>query len=182
MPRLAPAVLALALVALPAATHAQQPVVRRIDPARASIAAVHMNWRMVTTNIATVAEELPEADYAYRPVGSVRTFAQQFAHVAGAQGVMCAAALGETAPAENHYERTATTKAALVEALKATTATCERAYAQTDSEATASTQLWGNTVPRMHALALNAVHNGEHYGNIITYMRMKGLVPPSSRR
>lgn len=172
----------LALATLPAVAHAQQPVVRRIDPARAAIAAVHMNWRMVTSNIATVAEELSEADYAYRPVGSVRTFGEQFAHVAGAQAVMCAAALGETGPAEDLYERTAKTKAALVEALKTTTAACERAYAQTDVEAAASTQLWGGTVPRMHALALNAVHNGEHYGNIITYMRIKGMVPPSSRR
>jgi uncharacterized damage-inducible protein DinB len=175
-PALAPA-LVLALGLLPAAAHAQQPAA-----ADAGVAALRDNWRQVTAHITTAAEELPEADYGYRPVATVRTFGQMIAHVAGAQYMMCAAALGEPAREEDAIERTATTKAALVRALKESTEYCARAYAQTSAAASAPAQLFGQKQPRFHALALNAVHNGEHYGNLITYLRMKGIVPPSSRR
>ena len=171
-------VLAAALpVTLPAVAAAQQP-----DAARTAINAIRQNWQDVTTNITRAAEELSEADYAYRPTEGVRTFGQLVGHVAGAQGTMCAAALGEKVPDEDAVEKAAKSKAALVAALKASTAACARAYGQTDAAAAARIQLYGQSVSRFHALALNAVHNGEHYGNIVTYMRMKGMVPPSSRR
>ena len=163
--------LALALL-LPAAAHAQS----------AAVGALRQTWQDVTANITRAAEELPEADYAYKPVATVRTFGQLVGHVAGAQYSMCAAALGEPARDEDAVEKSATTKAALVAALKASTQYCARAFAQTDAAAGARTQLYGQSVPRLNALALNAVHNGEHYGNIVTYLRMKGIVPPSSRR
>jgi uncharacterized damage-inducible protein DinB len=172
------AALVLAFVlALPATVHAQQPAA-----ADAGVAALRDNWRQVTANITAAAEELPEADYAYRPVATVRTFGQMVGHVAGAQYSMCAAALGEPGRDEDAIEKAATTKAALVQALKESTAYCARAYAQSSAAASAPTQLYGQAQPRYHALALNAVHNGEHYGNMVTYLRMKGIVPPSSRR
>jgi uncharacterized damage-inducible protein DinB len=139
-------------------------------------------WQNVTGFITAAAEELPEAEYAYRPTESVRTFGQLIGHVAGAQYMMCAAALGEPARSEDEIERTATTKAALVRALRESTQYCERAYAMTDSAAGMPTKLFGQDVTRMYAIALNTVHNGEHYGNLVTYLRMKGRVPPSSRR
>jgi len=70
----------------------------------------------------------------------------------------------------------------LVAALKASTEYCARAYAQTDKAAQQSTKLFGQERTRLYALALNATHNAEHYGNIVTYLRMNGIVPPSSRR
>jgi uncharacterized damage-inducible protein DinB len=182
MPRLPLALLVAA--ALPVAHSAvgaqQSPAVgAQQSPA---VGALRQNWRGVIANFTRAAEELSEADYAYRPVATVRTFGQLFGHVAGAQYAMCAAALGEPARGEDEIEKTATTKAALVKALKASTDYCTRAYSQTDAAAAAATQLYGESVPRLHALAMNAVHDGEHYGNVVTYMRIKGLVPPSSRR
>ena len=159
--------------------HEARPPALADDPA---IAALRTNWRQVTGYITRAAEQLSEADYAYRPIATVRTFGQLFAHVAGSQYTMCAAALGEKGQAEDAIEKTMTTKADLVAALKASTAFCEKAYAQSGVNAAAMTDLYGDKVPRYNALALNAVHNGEHYGNIITYMRMKGMVPPSSQR
>jgi len=138
-------------------------------------------WNQITRNITTAAEELSEADYAYRPTPEVRTFGQQIGHVAGSQYMICAAALGEAERAEDEIEKSRTTKAGLVEALKASTEYCNRAYAQTDAALGGEIQLFGQKQTRMYALVLNAVHNGEHYGNIVTYMRMKGMVPPSSR-
>ena len=152
------------------------------NPADAALAGIRSNWKSVTANISRSADMLSEADYGYRPVASVRTFAQLIGHIAGAQYAMCAAALGEAPRDEGAIEKSATTKAALVKALRESTAYCDRAYGQTSAAAAATTDLYGDKVPRYNALVLNAVHNGEHYGNIVTYMRMKGLVPPSSQR
>ena len=104
------------------------------------------------------------------------------AHVAGAQNLMCAAALGDAPRAEDEIERSTTTKADLVAALEASTAYCAKAYAQSDAELQAPAELFGQRQTRFYAVTLNATHNGEHYGNLITYLRMQGIVPPSSRR
>jgi uncharacterized damage-inducible protein DinB len=176
--------LALTVVAvLPLAAAAQsQPASAPRSAADPSIAALRDNWKQVSDFITAAATELTEAEYAYRPVATVRTFGELIGHVAGAQNMMCAAALGEPQPAEDAVESTAKTKAALVAALRASNAYCARAYAITAASAGIATELFGSPTTRAGALALNAVHDGEHYGNIITYMRMMGKVPPSSRR
>lgn len=138
-------------------------------------------WDMMTGNFTKAAEQIPEADYSYKPVATVRSIGELIGHVAGAQNMMCAAALGESPRAEDEVEKAAKTKAALVAALKASTAYCARAYAMTDATGAGSTKLFGQDMTRMQTLAMNATHNGEHYGNMVTYMRMKGMVPPSSQ-
>lgn len=138
-------------------------------------------WQDVTSNITAVAQELPESLYAYKPTPEVRSFGQLIGHVAGSQYLFCAAALGEAERAEDAIEKTATSKTALVAALKASTEYCNRAYGQSDADATTATQLFGQAQSRLYALAMNAVHNGEHYGNLVTYLRLNGIVPPSSR-
>jgi uncharacterized damage-inducible protein DinB len=169
--------------ALPLAAAAQsQPASASRSAPDPSIAALRDNWKQVSDFIAMAATELTEAEYAYRPVATVRTFGELIGHVAGAQNMMCAAALGEPQPAEDAVESTAKTKAALVAALQASNAYCAKAYAITAASAGIATELFGSPTTRAGALALNAVHDGEHYGNIITYMRMMGKVPPSSRR
>lgn len=146
-----------------------------------AVGAVKGMWQAMTNYIITAAEQMPEKDYAFRPTHDVRTFGEMVGHVAGAQAMICAAALGEKGGAEDDIEKTAKTKAALVAALKTTTQYCQRAYAQTDAAATATTTLFGNSMPRMNALAMNATHNAEHYGNLVTYLRIRGMVPPSSQ-
>jgi len=168
------------LFAIPAALTAQGGTAT--SPADPGLAALRDNWKPVIENITKAAEELSEADYAYKPVASVRTFGELIGHIAGSQNLMCAGALGETQPAEDAVEKAAKTKADLVKALKESTAYCNKAYAITPAAAAGTVQLFGQTMTRYGALALNAVHDGEHYGNIVTYMRMKGMVPPSSRR
>ncbi|HET8625116.1 MAG TPA: DinB family protein [Gemmatimonadales bacterium] len=148
----------------------------------AAVGTTRALWNQITGFITTVAEELPESTYAYRPTPEVRTFGQQIGHVAGAQYLICAAALGDPERKEDEIERTRTTKAALIEALKASTAYCEKAYAQTDVAAQKKTKLFGQQRTRLFALTLNATHNAEHYGNIVTYLRLNGIVPPSSRQ
>jgi uncharacterized damage-inducible protein DinB len=145
------------------------------------VGAVKGMWQAMTNYILAAAEQMPEKDYAFRPTHDVRTFGEMIGHVAGAQAMICAAALGEKGGGEDDIEKTAKTKAALIAALKTTTQYCQRAYAQTDASTAASTMLFGNSMPRMNALALNATHNAEHYGNLVTYLRIRGMVPPSSQ-
>ena len=156
------------------------------EPARpagsAGVEALRAVWESVSGYVLRSAEDMPEADYGYRPVGTVRTFGQQIAHVAGAQYSMCAVALGETPKDEDEIEKSMTTKAQLVAALRASSEYCRRAYAQSDADAARSVTMYGQSRTRMYALALNATHDGEHYGNLITYLRIKGRVPPSSQR
>ena len=173
-----------------AALGAQLPTPRRETPVTLAqdpgMTAIRNQWRGVTRYIARSAELMTEADYAYKPVATVRTFGQLVAHVAGAQNQICAAALGDPPRKEEEFEQQLKTrgmsKTALIAALKASTDYCEKAYAQSGLSAAGTTDLFGDKVTRFDALALNAVHNGEHYGNIITYLRLKGLVPPSSQQ
>ncbi len=129
---------------------------------------------------------MPEADYAFKPTEQVRTFGQILAHVAGANYVFCSAAKAEKSPfTEDHFEKSATTKAAIVKALSDSIAYCDTAYTGlTDAKAAETIAMpfgMGNA-PRASALIGNTGHLQEHYGNLVTYFRIKGMVPPSSRR
>lgn len=146
-----------------------------------AVGAVKGMWQAMTNYITTAAEQMPEKDYAFRPTHDVRTFGEMIGHVAGAQAMICAAALGEKGGAEDDIEKTAKTKAALIAALKTTTQYCQRAYAQADAATAASTTLFGGSMTRFNALAMNATHNAEHYGNLVTYLRIRGMTPPSSQ-
>jgi uncharacterized damage-inducible protein DinB len=165
---------AAAVFALPLAAEAQT--------GNAAVTTSRALWQQLTGYITTAAEEAPESLYAYKPTPEVRSFGQLIGHVAGAQYLICAAALGEPAREEDAVERSQTTKAGLVAALKASTEYCARAYAQSDAAAQGKTQLFGQEQTRLYALMLNATHNGEHYGNLVTYLRINKIVPPSSRR
>jgi uncharacterized damage-inducible protein DinB len=174
--------IALALACAAAVPAAAQQHAEHAEHHPNAVATHKQLWMQMTQNVERAAEQMPEADYAYRPVETVRTFGQLIGHVAGAQNMMCAIALGEPPASEDAVEKSATTKAALIAALKESTAKCEKAYAQSDADAAAAATLFGMKTNRLFALGMNAVHNGEHYGNIVTYMRMKGMVPPSSQR
>ena len=172
-----PFLLPLVVASLAGAAQAQQP------PASPDVAVrtVRRLWQDVTNYVTRAAAEVPDSLYAFRPMATVRTFGQLIGHVAGAQYLICAAALGDPPRGEDEIEKTKTTKTDLLAALKASTEYCGRAYSQTDAAAQQRTQLFGQDRSRLTALGINATHNAEHYGNLVTYMRMNGLVPPSSR-
>jgi uncharacterized damage-inducible protein DinB len=145
------------------------------------VAALRAMWEIQARYLVRAAEQMSESDYGFQPVATVRTFGQMIGHVAGAQNSFCASALGDPAKSEDEFEKSMTTKAQLVAALRASNEYCRRAYAQSDAAAAASTTMFGEKQSRMYALALNAMHDGEHYGNLVTYLRIKGMVPPSSQ-
>lgn len=126
------------------------------------------------------AEKMAEADYAFAPSEGIRTFGQLVGHVADAQYLFCSAAIGKENPALG-IEKTKTTKADLVAALKEGFAYCDKALdSLTDANAAELVKFFGNERTRLNVYSFNAMHNYEHYGNMVTYMRIKGLVPPTS--
>jgi uncharacterized damage-inducible protein DinB len=126
------------------------------------------------------AEKMPEENYNFKPVDSVRTYGQILGHIADAQYMFCATALGEKNPGMK-VEETKTSKADLTAALKDAFAYCDKAYdSMTDAKGAETANLFNMEMPRLDVLTINNMHNMEHYGNLVTYMRIKGIVPPTS--
>lgn len=171
----------IVLLASIAVLTTSQTMQAQTSSANPMIASVGQEWRRVSGNIAKAAEQFPESDYTFRATPAVRTFAQLIGHLADAQFEICAAALNEKPKAvEGDFEKK-TAKAELTAAFRESSEYCARAYAQPDAAATLPIKLFGDDATRFNALVHNAVHDGEHYGNIVTYMRLKGMVPPSSQ-
>ncbi|HVN21068.1 MAG TPA: DinB family protein [Dongiaceae bacterium] len=128
------------------------------------------------------AEKMPEENYSFKPVDSVRTYGQIVGHLADAQYLFCSTVSGEKNPGLN-IEKTKTAKADLIAALKEGFAYCDKVYdSMTDAAGTQMVKFFGNDAPKFALLQVNVGHNMEHYGNLVTYMRIKGIVPPTSEQ
>lgn len=128
------------------------------------------------------AEKMPEADYAFKPVDTVRSFGEIVAHVADSQYFFCSAA-GPDKAASPGVEKGVKGKDAIIAALKTAIAHCDKAYAAlTDASAAEAVKFGRGDMSRAGVLQFNTAHMFEHYGNLVTYLRMKGHVPPSSER
>jgi uncharacterized damage-inducible protein DinB len=139
-------------------------------------------YNMVKNNLVKAAEKMPEENYSFKPTPEVRSFGQIVGHVADAQYLFCSVVLGEKNPAPG-IEKSKTTKADLVKALNDGFAYCDKAYnAMTDAQSAEMVKFFGQDRAKLTVLSFNSAHNDEHYGNLVTYMRMKGLVPPSSEQ
>ena len=156
----------------------------------ATVAAYVRNAYMGNkNNILRSAEKMPEEYYGLRPgpQEEVRTFGQHIAHVANFQFLWCSQAKGEKNPnAGVNLEKTLHTKAEFQKALADSFAYCDPVYQSLTDESGAQVldiqqengRVTRNT--RMALLMLNVVHNNELYGNLVTTMRIKSIVPPSS--
>lgn len=145
-------------------------------------------WMGNRNNVVRTAEKMPEENYGMRPgpQQEVRTFGQQLGHLANFNFLWCSQAKGEKNPnAGNNLEKL-TTKAEFMKALNDAFAYCEPVYESvTDSsgaEIVDITQENGRRArnPRMALLILNYGHNNDIYGSMVTYLRIKGIVPPAS--
>jgi len=137
-----------------------------------------MVQKQVTAWIERAAEKMPEEEYAFRPDPAVRSFGQILGHIADSDYLFCS--LGEKSPSMG-IEKSKTTKTELVSALHEAFAYCNRAYdALTDANANEIVKAFGQERNKLGVLWFNASHNLEHYGNLVVYMRLKGIVPPSS--
>ena len=165
------AVLALATAA---------PAYQAADPTMASLTGV---FDLLKGTITKAASQVPEDLYAFKPTPDVRSLGALFAHIADANFLICGIASGEKATM-NDIEKTKTTKKDIAVALEASFKFCESAFSgMTGARANEVVKFFlPGTHSRLGVLAFNNAHLYEHYGNISTYMRLKGLVPPSSQK
>lgn len=125
-------------------------------------------------------EKIPDDLWSYQPTKEVRTVGQLFAHIADGQYEFCGTVV-EGHPVSKGIEKRMKTKAEIVAALNTAFAYCDSAYANmSDANAAETISLFGRKLTKLGAMDFNVAHNMEHYGNLVTYMRLKGIVPPSS--
>ena len=147
--------------------------------ARSNVEFARRAWREVHGYLAQAAAAAPDTLFAFKPAAEVRSFGETLDHVAASERGYCQMALGEQ-PGGDGAGTGARTKAEILAALVAAKDVCERAYGQSDEE-TGRPAYGGGRATRLHVLLENAMHDNEHYGNIVTYLRLRGLVPPSSQ-
>jgi len=169
-----------ALMTLPVAVLGQEKAQAQSAPANPITTSEKGLYSFVSGAVIAAAQKMPEENYSFRPTPEVRSFGQIVGHVADAQYMFCSLAAGETNPAKG-IEKTKTSKADLVAALKDAVAYCNKAYSgMTDAKGSEMVKFMNFNVARMTVLSLNTAHADEHYGNIVTYLRIKGIVPPTS--
>ena len=164
------ALLAAACVAAPLA--AQDHEMNHTDPVT-SISKLQdqfLGW------VIAAAEQVPEADYGYKPTPEVRSMGELFGHVANANFMFCSGVQGKESPQAMNYEQAS--RADIIAGLKASKAYCDQAKAWAAEHHHDEITFFGTKGDVTWVMAFNIAHNAEHYGNIVTYMRMKGMVPP----
>jgi uncharacterized damage-inducible protein DinB len=133
----------------------------------------------IKNNILKSAERMSEEDYSFKPAPTVRSFGQLVGHVADYHYIFCGPAIGESKNPD--IENTKKSKADLIAALKESMAYCDAIFdALTDAKAAEVVKVENRQRTRLAALYTAITHDNEHYGNMVTYMRIRGLVPPSS--
>jgi len=129
------------------------------------------------------AEKMPAEHYGFKPTPKIRSYAELVAHVADGNYLTCAPAKGEPNPQKEiqHTEKTAKTKDEVVKALKASFDYCDAVFNILTEATLKETYKQGDRErPKASMITLNVFHGGEHYGNMVVYLRMKGITPPSS--
>jgi uncharacterized damage-inducible protein DinB len=170
-----------ALLFVPGAALAQE---KSQTPAAAPANPITMSERgvygFVSGAVIRAAEKMPEENYSFKPTPEVRSFGQLVGHVADASYMFCSQASGETNPGKD-IEKTKTSKADLVAALKEGVAYCNKAFdGMTDAKGSEMVKMFNFQLARLTVFSLNTAHTDEHYGNMVTYLRLKGIVPPTS--
>lgn len=146
------------------------------------VEALKTQAEAIRSFVLRTAEKVPEDLYAFKPTADVRSLGAVIGHIADGNNFLCGLANGDkAAPVRENEKKTA--RAELVAALKASFAACDAVFAAT-TEANASTPVdfFGQKQTRLGMLAFTTSHMWEHYGNLVTYMRLKNIVPPSSER
>ena len=170
-----------ALMALSGAVLAQERAQAQSAPPANPITTSEKGlYSFVSGAVIAAAQKMPEENYSFRPTPEVRSFGQLVGHLADARYMFCSLASGESNPAKG-IEKTKTSKADLVAAVKDAVAYCNKAYeGMTDAKGSEMVKFMNYSMARLTVLSLNTAHADEHYGNMVTYLRIKGIVPPTS--
>ena len=136
----------------------------------------------VRSFVLRTAEKVPEDLNGFKPTPEVRSISALLGHIADGNNLLCGLAASGKAVVDRSNEKK-TTRADIVAGLKASYAACDKVFAETtDANASTPVDFFGTKDTRLGVLAFNNSHMWEHYGNLVTYMRLKNIVPPSSER
>jgi uncharacterized damage-inducible protein DinB len=150
---------------------------------QAQIASTHIAegkqlYTGIKNNLVAMADKMSEEDYAFKPTADIRSFGQLVAHVADVQAAACSVASGVQ---KRVGAASKTTKADLATALKASFDICDAAWDGL-TDATANDQVSFGPIKgsKLGVLEFNTMHSDEEYGYMSVYLRLKGVVPPST--
>jgi uncharacterized damage-inducible protein DinB len=139
-------------------------------------------FSFVSGAVIGAAQKMPEENYSFKPTPEVRSFGQLVGHVADETYFFCSQATGETNPSKD-IEKTKTSKADLVAALQGGVAYCNKSFdSMTDAKGSEMVKFFNFNLARLTLFSINTAHTDEHYGNMVTYLRLKGIVPPTSEK
>jgi hypothetical protein len=151
----------------------------------ALVSEARFPWTVVRDNLLKMTEKMPAENYSFKPAPEIETFGQRVAHIAGANLRVCEGINGDDKP----FPRLAvTSKLDLVAALRKSSAACDAVFnSLTDAAALEkiSSRLGGPFPPETTRTKLSTLynmirHSNEMYGYMSVYLRLKGIVPPSS--
>jgi hypothetical protein len=187
------------LLLSPALAQVKQPALHQafsqehLSVQRASAEVIDYWVTFEERRLVDVAEVMPADKYPFAPSNGefrgVRTFAGQLKHAAATNFILGAAILGETAPTDAGDETgpdSLRTKADVIQYLKASFAYLHKAVATIDDSNTAIASVAISPMPKGSATRLGyavetLMHGFDHYGQLVEYLRMNGIVPPASR-
>jgi uncharacterized damage-inducible protein DinB len=184
-PFVAAAILAAATLALPASAQDAMKKDAAVKPAASPSQAVLEAWNDVGRKLIAMAEDFPEDKLDFKPTPAQRSFAEQLLHAAGANYFFTNLALGQKPPAEEDPKRDQyKTKADIVAFVKKSFADGAAAIKAKGDKGMTDLVVdpFAHQQMRIYDLAYGFVeHCGEHYGQLVGYYRLAGLVPPESR-
>jgi uncharacterized damage-inducible protein DinB len=134
----------------------------------------------IKNTITRAAAKMPDENYSFRTTPEVRTYGEIVTHIADVQFMLCGLANGEQKQGKAPDQKT---KAAASAYLKSSFDYCDGVYNSiTDSAGAAKVKMFGREMTKLGVLNFNVVHDNEMYGTMVAYLRIKGIVPPSSEQ
>ncbi len=132
-------------------------------------------------NLIAAAEKMPAEHFSFKPTSDVRSYAEIFGHIINTNYMACSGLRGEANPNKDDLEKTLKTKEDVVKAVKASFEYCDASMnGLTEANLKETFKNGAREIPKTSPLLLLIAHSQEHYGNLATYLRIKGIVPPSS--
>jgi hypothetical protein len=176
-------VLVACFLAVATAATAQQQPPPASSPALSLVAEVQNTYNAIKGYITKSAAQFPEEKYTWQPTPAVRSWARLMAHISDDNNGACAVLVGVQRPARLDTEDTPNsaankmTKADLEKALADSFALCDKAFTLVTE---ANMMERNGNRSKIGTLIYDTTHINEHYGNIVTYMRLNNMVPPST--
>ncbi|HEV2398526.1 MAG TPA: DinB family protein [Candidatus Sulfotelmatobacter sp.] len=178
--------LAIVLLAWAFPAHAQDSMKKdaAVKPADPEVKVVLDSWNEIGRKLTAIAEDFPEDKYDFKPTPAQRSFAEQLLHAAGSMYYFTNPATGQKPPAAEDPKRDQyKTKADIVAFVKKSVADGAAAIQSKGEKGLRSEVVYfPGQKSRVLDIAYGIIeHSGEHYGQLVVYYRLAGLVPPESR-